>query len=143
MFGSLDISVSGMVAQRERLEVIASNLARRDAPVDPNADPDSFRRLVPIFAPGDPSAISALGRERGVHMADVALDQGEFSRRYDPEHPFAQPPGSADAGYVYYPNIDPVTEQVNAIEAMRGYEANMAAAEAAKTMLAQALRIIA
>ena len=42
-----------------------------------------------------------------------------------------------------FPNIDPVTEQVNAVDAVRAYEANVAAAEATKAMIAQALRILA
>ena len=46
-------------------------------------------------------------------------------------------------GYVLTPDIDAVTEQINGMEAMRAYEANAVAAEASKTMMAQALRLIA
>ncbi len=59
-------------------------------------------------------------------------------RVYEPGHEMAD-----KDGYVLYPNIDPVTEQISAMEAVRAYEANVAAAEATKALVAQALRIIA
>ncbi len=55
-------------------------------------------------------------------------------------------PGSPYAdedGYVYYPNVDPVIEQMNAMEAARAYEANISALEATKSMFSVALQIIA
>ena len=55
-------------------------------------------------------------------------------------------PGSkfADAeGYVMAPDIDPTTEWVNGLQASRAYEANVAAAETMKSMVAQALRLLA
>jgi len=41
------------------------------------------------------------------------------------------------------PNVNPVVEQINALEASRAYEANVVAAEATKSMMAQALRLLA
>ena len=143
MYGALDISVSGMVAQRTRLETIAANIANADAILDPNGDPNAFRRRIAILMPGDPTAKSAAGRANGVHISQILLDQSDFKKKYEPDSPYAQPEGSPDAGYVYYPNIDPATEQVSAMEAMRAYEANVVAAEATKTITAQALRMIA
>ncbi len=143
MYGSLDISVSGMVAQRTRLDTIAANIANTEAIADPSGDPNPFRRRIAVFQAGDPHAATKEGRKMGVHVGSIMLDQGEFRKMYDPSHPFAQQPGRPDAGYVYYPNIDPVTENVNAVDAIRAYEANVAAAEAAKSMMAQALRLIA
>lgn len=142
MYGTLDISVSGMVAQRVRMDTIASNLANRDTILDAEGNPNPFRRRIAVFEAGNPAAMEERGRSLGVHVAEIALDPGDFRKEYDPESPYAQKDGP-DAGYVYYPNIDPVTENVNAIETVRAYEANVAAAEATKTMLAQALRLLA
>ena len=143
MYGALDISVSGMVAQRTRLETIAANIANKDAILDPNGDPNAFRRRIAILRPGDPAAKSASGRSSGVHVSEIMLDEAPFIKKYEPNSPYAQPEGHPDHGYVYYPNIDSATEQVNAVEAMRAYEANVVAAEATKTITAQALRMIA
>lgn len=143
MYGALDISVSGMVAQRTRLDTIAANLANSDAILDADGNPNPFRRKMAIFRSGDPSSHSPGGRDLGVHVAEIAEDQSEFRKKWEPEHPHAKPAGHPDAGYVYYPNVHPAMENVNAIDAMRAYEANVMAAEASKAMLAQALRLIA
>lgn len=143
MYGALDISVSGMVAQRVRMDTIASNIANRDAILDAGGAPNPYRRRIAVFEPGDPAASTERGRSFGVHVASIGLDDGDFRKEWDPGNPFAKPNGHPDAGYVYYPNVDPVTESVNAVDAVRAYEANVAAAEATKAMLAQALRLLA
>lgn len=143
MYGALDISVSGMVAQRVRMDTIAANLANADAVADAQGNPNPYRRRIAIFQPGDPSAVTNEGKALGVHVSAIELDQGDFRKIYDPSHPFARKEGEADAGYVYYPNVDTATENVNAVDAMRAYEANVAAAEATKSMIAQALRLLA
>ncbi|MBL0922066.1 MAG: flagellar basal body rod protein FlgC [Phycisphaerales bacterium] len=142
MYGSLDISVSGMTAQRTRLEVIAANIANADAVVDASGQPNPFRRRIAHLASGDPTASTRDARAGGVHVAEIELDPAPFRPVYDPTSPLARPAGDPQAGYVLYPNIDPMIEQVNALEAARAYEANIAAAEATKTMLGQALRIL-
>lgn len=143
MYGALDISVSGLVAQRTRMDVIAANLANRDSILDANGNANPYRRRIAVFQPGDPAASNPAGRSLGVHVGAIELDQSDFRKVHDPDSPYAKPAGHPDAGYVYFPNIDPVTEQVNAVDAVRAYEANVAAAEATKSMIAQALRLIA
>lgn len=143
MYGSLDISVSGMVAQRSRMDTIAANLANRETILDVNGEPNPYRRRIPVFQTGNPMASTREGRALGVHVGSIEIDQSEFRKQFDPHSPYAKPVGHPDAGYVYYPNIDSVTENISAIEAVRAYEANVAAAEATKTMMAQALRLIA
>jgi flagellar basal-body rod protein FlgC len=137
MYGSLDISTSGMIAQRTRLEAITANIAGKDATVDANGQNNPYQRKSVFFAPGNPSATTKAGRELGVHVATIQSDAA-FDPRYEPGNPLA------DAnGYVKYPAVNIVFEQLNAYEAQRGYEANIAAAEATKTMAAQALRLLA
>ncbi len=134
MFGSLDISTSGLVAQRTRLEVISANLANRSSIYDADGNYAPYRRRVPVLAPGDPVSDKALG----VHVKEILLDQSEFRKIYEPGHP------NADAdGYVQFPNIEPAMEIVNAMEASRAYEANITAVEATKSMMQSSLRLIA
>ena len=143
MYGGLDVSVSGMVAQRTRMNAIAANVANIDAIINSKGEAVPFKRRITAFMPGDPSASTSEGRQYGVHVNEITLDDSEPRKVWNPTSPYAKPPGHPDAGYVYYPNIDPMTEMINGLEAQRAYEANVIAAEATKSMVAQALRLIA
>ena len=147
MYGSLDISVSGMVAQRTRMDVIASNLANAGALIDPNGDSNPYRRRIAVFETGTLDGPGQSGHGLGVHVSDILEDQSDFKPFWDPGHPLAVKETDEEQGlqqgYVYYPNVDPVIEQINAVEASRAYEANIAAAEATKTMMAEVLRLLA
>lgn len=133
MFGVLDISTSALVAQRQRMIAIAQNMALSSAVVDPNGNPDDFRRRIVVFAPGDP----ATDKPDGVHVKEVLYDQGPFRKALEPGHKFAD-----KDGYVRYANIDPMMEMVNAVEATRAYEANITVAEATKSMMQASLRLL-
>ena len=137
MYGALDISTSGLIAQRTRLDAISANIANSRAILDSQGNLNPYRRREVFFAPGDPSASTAAGRELGVHVASIGIDQDAVRMEYEPGSMFADAQGR-----VPYPDIDPVTEQINAMEAMRAYDANITVAEATKSMMAQALRLI-
>ncbi len=143
MYGGLDISVSGMVAQKTRLDVIASNLANVATILDAEGNPNPFRRKITVFQTGDPNARDPRSQGMGVHVSEILDDSAPFRKKWDPDSPHAKPDGHEDAGYVYYPNVNSVVENINAVDAVRAYEANVMAAEATKTMIAQALRLIA
>lgn len=137
MYGALDISTSGMIAQRTRLETISANIANRDTFLDENGNNNPFKRRIAMFAPGDPSSGSSEGRALGVHVRSIEAEDG-FDLRFEPGNPYA------DAqGYVKYPSINSTFEQLNAFQAQRSYEANVVVAEATKQMMTQALRLIA
>ncbi len=142
MYGNLDVSVSGLVAQRTRLNTIAANIANRDAILDADGNYNPYRRRFTVFEAGNPSATTEQGKAQGVHVSSIELDESELLKRWEPDSPYAQPPGTPDAGYVYYPNIDSATEMVDGLDAQRAYEANIAAAEATKAIVAQALRLL-
>ncbi len=133
MFGTLDISVSGMIAQRTRMDVLSSNIANKDTIVDAEGNHNPFRRRLAILAPGDPSR----GSEMGVHVKEIALDDAPFKLRLEPGNPFAD-----ESGYVKYPNIDSTHEMINAMSASRSYEANITVAEATKSMMQSNLRLL-
>ncbi|MHC4099600.1 MAG: flagellar basal body rod protein FlgC [Planctomycetota bacterium] len=134
MYGALDISTSALVAQRTRLNVITANIANARSILNEAGEYAPYRRRVAVFAPGDP----ARGSKEGVHVAAIQTDGGPLRPVLEPGSPFAD----AD-GYVRYPNVDPVVEQMNAMEAQRAYEANITAVEATKSMFSVALRLLA
>ena len=138
MWGSLDIPTSGMVAQRIRLETIASNIANQNAILDPAGNYNPYRRREVEFAAGDPGAQTRTGRALGVHVSTINADQDALRPMLDPTSPWADA-----SGFVMVPDIDPIKQQVNALEASRAYEANVVAAEALKSTMAQALRLLA
>ena len=133
MFGALDTSTSGLIAQRTRLNTIAANLANANTVTHDGVTNEPFRRRIPLLAPGDPST----NDPAGVHVAEIELDPAPFRRKYQPGHPLAD-----GDGYVKYPNIDFIVEQINALEASRSYEANIAAAEATKRMMQASLDLL-
>ena len=134
MFNSLDISTSGLIAQRTRLEVTSANLANRYTITDAQGNYAPFRRRMAILASGDPST----GSGEGVHVREILQDQSDFRKVYEPGHKFAD-----KDGYVFYPNIDPAMEMINALDASRAYEANITATEATKAMIQSSLRLLA
>ncbi len=143
MYGALDISTSGLIAQRTRLEVISANIANQDTLRDAAGELSPFRRRMVMLAPGSPEATHPSARALGVQVREIVLDDSPVQPRiYNPDHPDAYPDGPYK-GYVAMTNVNPVVEQINAVEAARAYEANIAAAETAKAMFTQALRLIA
>ncbi len=138
MYGSLDISTSGMIAQRTRLDVISANIANKDTVLDAKGQYNPFRRRIAYMAPGDPNAHGGKGSGLGVHIAEIGQDQAPFKLKYAPTSPYAD-----EQGYIKLPNIDTTTETIDAMEALRAYEANVTAAESTKQMLALGLRLIA
>ncbi len=143
MYGALDTSTSGMVAQRTRMNVIAANLANLATTRNAEGEPIPFRRRVALMSPGATSARGAAG----VRVSEIGEDPAPFRKVFDPSHPDAatvtDPRRDMVKGYVNYPNVDPTIETINSIEARRAYEANVAAAEVTKSMFAQAMRLIA
>lgn len=138
MYGMLDISVSGMIAQRTRMQVIQANIANMHVVEDAQGNYAPYLRKAAMLAPGDPGAGTDAGRDFGVHVAEIAVAENALVRRYDPASRHAD-----SDGYVMVPDINPVVETINAMEASRAYEANVASAETSKAMLGQMLRLVA
>lgn len=137
MFSSMDISTSALIAQRTNLDVIAGNIA--NSYTTRGVDGGPYRRRVAVFAEGNPSAGKSAG---GVHIRSIERDLSPFRKEHNPSHPDAIKSGP-NKGYVMMPNVEPSTEMVNAMMAVRAYEANVTAMEMSKTMAAAALRLLA
>lgn len=149
MFGLFDVSTSGLVAQRVRLETIAANLANQETLLDAQGNFAPWRRRSVEFAAGEHAATgghsafdhAALGVDgnAGLGVRVAAIREGDsFDLRHQPGHPYADA-----AGYVRYPDVDPVIEQIDALDAVRAYESNIAAVEASKSIYASALGLLA
>ena len=143
LFDALNISGSGLSAERLRMDVTAENLA--NAQTRRGAGGGPYRRqLVVLQQAGGPAfgnvlagAMGAGARGGGVQVAGIVQDQTPDRLVYDPGHP------DADAqGYVHLPAINPVTEMVDLITASRAYEANVTAMQAAKGMFSKTLEIL-
>ncbi|HXG04216.1 MAG TPA: flagellar basal body rod protein FlgC [Candidatus Binatia bacterium] len=129
------ISASGLAAQRARLDLIAGNLANAESTRGPGGP---YRRRVAILTPEQPpfeQLIPGLDSPRGVRVAGVAVLPG-VRLVWNPAHPDAR----AD-GYLAMPNVNPITEMVDLLQATRAYEANVTALGAAKAMALRALEL--
>jgi len=138
MFDMLDVSASGMTAQRFRLDVISNNIANVNTTRSSEGGP--YRRERVVFQEKREkktfSDYLKNSKPAGVRVASIQKDDAPFKTVYDPTHP------DADAeGYVRYPNVNIVTEMVDMISALRSYEANATAIDAAKSMMSKALEI--
>ncbi|MGD2107906.1 MAG: flagellar basal body rod protein FlgC [Phycisphaerae bacterium] len=139
MYGALDISTSALAAYRTRLDVIAGNIAMKDAVRIEDGEAMPYRRRAALLAPGDPVKGD---RAPGVHVSSIAEDTAPFRLRWDPGHVHAIKEGE-HAGYVRESNVDYHTEMVNAITAARAYEANVTVIEMTKSMATSTLRLLA
>ena len=135
MFGAMDISSSALTAMRTRMDVIASNIANLQTTRNANGESIPYRRKDVLLAAGSGGG---LGETVGVRVAGIIEDLSPFRLVPAPGHPDAD-----EDGNVLFPNVDLNREVVNAVIAMRAYEANIAVFEASKQMVAQALRLIA
>ncbi len=145
LFGGLEISASGLTAERLRMDVTAENLANAQTTRGANGQPYRRKEVVLQETPGSFGAsLSAAmgggdkGSSGGVQVADIVQDTTTpLKRVYDPGHP------DADAqGYVSMPNVDTVTEMVDLISAQRAYEANVTAMQSAKQMFSRTLDLL-
>lgn len=138
---SMNISASGMTAQRMRMDLIAENVA--NATTTRTAAGQTYRRKVAVLEQiGESSFSSYLNKSmdkplgNGVRVKEVEEDEAPFKLVYDPTHPDAN-----EAGYVQLPNVDTAKEMIDMIAASRAYEANITTFNAFKNIAMKALEI--
>lgn len=129
MFSIFEISGSAMVAQAQRMNVTASNLANADSVAGP--DGEAYRARQVIFESRQNGEGTA-----GVAVREVVEDPAPLRREYRPHHPLAD-----EQGYVTMPNVEPVHEMVNMIAASRSYEANVEVLNTSKQMMLKTLTV--
>ncbi len=161
IFRAIEISGSGLSAQRQQMNVVSENIANAKTTNTPEGGPYKRQRVQvsedPEYAPFGTVLKQAdvqLRRTRPDHRpagtrgstnrdnvsrveSKTVADPNQAPRMvYDPAHP------DADAtGYVAFPDINIVTEMVDMMSATRSYEANLTVIESAKQMAKRALEI--
>ncbi|MDH5763064.1 MAG: flagellar basal body rod protein FlgC [Nitrospinota bacterium] len=135
---SMQIGASGLTAQRQRMDAIASNLANIETTRTPEGGPYKRKDVMFTALPLDDFANTlndALADQvRRVAVTEVVEDQSPPTMVYNPSHPDADP-----EGYVAMPNINLMEEMVNLINATRSFEANVQSVNAAKSMALRAI----
>jgi len=134
----MDISASGLTAQRARLDVISENLANIDTTRTEDGKPYTRKYVVLEQRNSKFADLLKNGGETagGVRVAEIGEDQSDYKLEYDPTNP------DADAnGYVQKPNVDLAQEMVDMLGAYRSYEANVTAFGAYKDMAVKTLEI--
>ncbi len=131
-FDIMNISASGMTANRLRIDVISDNIANAETTRTPEGGP--YKRKFPIFAE---YLRDYMGRKKlaGVRVVRIKEDPS-YRLVYDPTHPDAD-----ENGYVKMPNVNVLREMVDLINAQRAYEANVSAFNTVKAMINSALNI--
>ena len=144
-FDMLAISASALAAERQRSEVIATNMANADTTRTEDGGPFTRKQVV-FSAPGSSafrlafsnSSAHLLGPAAGsVRVSAVVSDPAPPILRYEPGHPDAD-----KQGYVAYPAINPVQEMVDLMGSVRAYQLNASAVAASKQMIQQSIDIL-
>ena len=132
---SLNISASGLTAQRVRLQATSTNMA--NARTTRTEDGSHFQRRVPVF---ESQSLNSSVRHSTVRWpafgSQMCMYDTEGIRRHDPNHPDAD-----EDGFVTYPDINILHEMVDMMSASRAYEANTKAVDATLQMARKALEI--
>ena len=142
LFGMLDLSGSALTAERWRAEVVAANMANSET--THTLQGGAYRRQLLVFRaqpmPRFPLLLARLRKtapDGGVRVERVVSDPSPLPVHYEPGHPDAD-----SQGYVTYPNVNPVMEMADMLSAVRAYQLNAAAVQAAKSMIQQSLQIL-
>lgn len=163
LFTGMNISASGLRANRVRQNLIAANIANaettRTAEGGPYKRQEALLRADPVevnprLVLANPSMVGSTTNKRhmpipsdlfevrkdrigtGVLVDGISQDQNPPRLVYDPSHPDAN-----KEGYVAYPNVNVVQEMVELIAVTRAYEANATAMNSAKQMATKALEL--
>jgi flagellar basal-body rod protein FlgC len=157
---SFDISGYGLSAQRVRVNTISGNIANAQTTRTDEGGP--YRRRSVVFKAIDFNEVindkiaknnnllkysdplhenagdfKAKPSTMSVIIDKVVRDDSKPKMKFEPNHPDANA-----QGYVAYPNINPVVEMADLIEATRAYQANVAAFQSSKGMATSAIDIL-
>jgi flagellar basal-body rod protein FlgC len=132
LMDTIHISSSGLKVQQARLKVVSENIANAES-VGTREGQAPYRRKTISFK-------NALDKETGAQMVKtnkVGTDKSDFVKKFEPAHPQAD-----KDGYVFYPNVNSLSEMMDMREARRGYEANLNVIESSKAMLSQTISLL-
>jgi flagellar basal-body rod protein FlgC len=147
LFSAINISGTGLSAQRLRMDVISNNIANVNTTRTP--DGSYFKKSNVILRPRNDERVYKspflperlkTGPGTGVKVVEIRESTSAPRLEYNPDHPDAIKFGPKK-GYVEYPDINIVSEMVDMISATRAYEANIASVQNSKAMFMKALEI--
>jgi flagellar basal-body rod protein FlgC len=130
-FSIFSISGSALMAQTQRMNVSASNLANADSVTSTSGQ--AYRAKQVVFQVDDNGYSNNVA---GVKVSQVIEDPSPMNLVYDPNHPLAD-----EKGYIQKPNVDVVAEMVNTISASRSYQANVEVINTAKSLMLKTLTL--
>ena len=148
-FDGYNVSTSGMSAQRTRINVVSANIANAKTTHTAEGGPYKKQQVIfedMILASGkktNANDVEATNNKnsdlslRGVGVKSILQSEAKPVLRYEPSNPDAD-----EKGYVAYPDINPVVEMVDLIEATRSYEANVASFNTHKNIDSKTLDIL-
>lgn len=125
-FDTIGIAGTGLTAHRKWLDALSDNIANVNTATP--AGQDMFREKLVTVAAGE--------RSPGVYVTGVEESTAAGRLVHQPDHPYAD-----ENGYVQYPNVDLGEQMSMLILAQRGYQANAAVVDRAKTSYEAALQI--
>jgi flagellar basal-body rod protein FlgC len=148
-FDGYNVSSSGMSAQRTRINVVSANIA--NAKTTHTAEGGPYKKQQVVFEDvllasakkTNSNEVESTNNKnsdislRGVGVKSIIQSDAKPVMRYEPAHPDAN-----EQGYVAYPDINPVIEMVDLIEATRSYEANVASFNTHKNIDSKTLDIL-
>jgi len=148
LFDGYNIASSGMGAQRTRINVVSANIANAKTTHTEAGGPYKKQNVVfeELLVNNTKNLNNNLQETnnkttsaelRGVGVKSIVENDAQPVMKYEPSHPDAN-----EDGYVAYPNINPVVEMVDLIEAMRSYEANVATFNTHKNIDSKTLEIL-
>ena len=145
LFSSLAISASGLTAQRLRMDVTSANLANAQSTRTPEGGP--YRRQDVVLQEQSSAGTfagtlagvlgSGGGEPAGVEVAAIIPDTSPLRQVYEPGNPEANA-----QGYVEMPNVNPVEEMTDLIDASRSYQANVTAMQTTKQVFAKTIELL-
>jgi len=130
---TLGIANSALDAQSQRITLIAQNLANADSINSPDGGP--YQRRMAVFEPTQIGDGNSAGT--GVKVSEVLKDNAPPHETYDPSNPFAD-----ENGIVKTPNVNPVFEMVDMMQATRSYQANLSVIQTANTTATKTLDLL-
>ncbi len=134
VFQAMNISASGLTAERLRMDVVAGNIANQNTTRTENGE--AYRRKIAVFSEHLETSRTGQSQVAGIRAVEIVEDDSDLIPVYDPTHPDAN-----EEGYYYMPNVNVLNEMVDLMVASRSYEANVTAMNASKSMYMKALEI--
>lgn len=140
---AMNISASGLTAQRARLDITSENIANVNTTRTEAGEP--YRRRMVVFETEEKTnfkeifnskSTSKYADQQGVIVREIIEDESDYKSVYDPTHPDAD-----ERGYVLMPNVDLLKETIDSMEASRAYDANVTAFNALKAMATKGLEV--